>query len=833
MITYVTMKRFPLKSIRTQLVLLILTATLPALAIIVYANIERQRHDTDLAKANTLMILRGLANEHESVVEATRRFVMTLAKLPAVQRRDAAACNALFRELLKDNSHYATIYAADLEGRVFANALPTRRIIIKERLYFQTAIRDKDFSVGEYTVGPVSQRSVLPFAYPIIAADGRIQGIVAVSLDLEKYGRSFLASTSFPTGATINILDRNHIRLYRHPEQERHAGKVDLPDMVRHMSSEPPEGMFIAPGVDGVRRLLAYRRFSLREGAFPYLFMRVGVPEKLAIAASRKNLVHNIAMLTGCVLFVMLAALLAANKLIVRRLNRLVERSQQLGRGDFAVRAGIDYREGELGQLAQSFDEMVAALAAKESDRQEAEAALRLSRDRYQAFVENSSEAICRFEMEGDPIELFPPVGEQVESLYDRAVVAECNRIFAISHGYDHSEEMIGFRLGQVFPRLAKENLSYLRRFLENGCQISGVETKSPARDGTMRYFLNNMIGHMEGNRLVRIWSVRQDITRLKQAEEALRKSEAELNRLIETLTVAFFVHAKGKIIYVNPAFLKLFKASVQAEAIGLRLTDFVPPELFDVIRERTRIMTEENHDLPPLEMNLRCRDGSVITVVSTSMPMIFKEQTAVLTALYDITERKRNEVELQKAHLLLQHNYRQIEELQARLKEQAIRDPLTELYNRRYLEESMGRELARATREEFPIGMIMIDIDHFKKVNDEHGHQAGDVMIQSLGALLLRGIRAGDIACRYGGEEFLLVLPKAPKDITAERAERCRTAFEEMTITHGEKTMRATISLGVAVYPADGATADEVINAADEALYRAKSTGRNCVVLS
>ena len=211
-------------------------------------------------------------------------------------------------------------------------------------------MREKDFSIGEYIVGPASRRAVLPFAYPIIAADGRLQGIVAVSLDLEKYGRSFLATTSFPKGSTINILDRNHIRLSRHSEQERHAGKVDLPDMVCHMSLGPPEGVFIATGVDGVRRLFAYRRFSLQDGASPYLFMPVGVPEKLTLAASRENLVRNIALLTGCVLAVMLAALLVANKLIVRRLNRLVERSRQLGRGDFTVCAGIDYREEELGK---------------------------------------------------------------------------------------------------------------------------------------------------------------------------------------------------------------------------------------------------------------------------------------------------------------------------------------------------------------------------------------------------------------------------------------------------------------------------------------------------
>ncbi|MFH1078670.1 MAG: GGDEF domain-containing protein [Pseudomonadota bacterium] len=150
-----------------------------------------------------------------------------------------------------------------------------------------------------------------------------------------------------------------------------------------------------------------------------------------------------------------------------------------------------------------------------------------------------------------------------------------------------------------------------------------------------------------------------------------------------------------------------------------------------------------------------------------------------------------------------------------------------------RYREETLGREWARASREGFPIGMVMIDIDHFKQVNDTHGHKAGDLILQALGNFLLGGIRAGDIACRFGGEEFLLILPQASKAITTERAEQWRAGFEALSTAYGVKALKATISLGVAVYPADGVTAEAVIHAADQAMYRAKALGRNRVALS
>jgi diguanylate cyclase (GGDEF)-like protein/PAS domain S-box-containing protein len=371
-----------------------------------------------------------------------------------------------------------------------------------------------------------------------------------------------------------------------------------------------------------------------------------------------------------------------------------------------------------------------------------------------------------------------------------------------------------------------------LQRVLD-GTSIPGQEFLFLRKDGSTFPGLIFASTIIQANKIVGIRAAIIDITKRKQAEETLRKSEAELRLLIETLPLAVFVDIQGKIVYVNPAFLTLLKASSPDEVSGMRLIEFVSPELFDTIEKRSRIMTEQKLILPPLELILRCLDGTFITVVSTPMPIVFQEQPAILTALYDITERKRNEIELQKAHKLLQINIREIVDLQGKIKEQATRDALTGLFNRHYLEETLEREVARASREGFPIGVVMIDIDHFKQVNDTHGHKAGDLLLQALGNLLLGRIRAGDIACRYGGDEFLLILPQASKAITAERAEQWRTGFEALRTVYGEKALQATISLGVAVYPSDDVTAEGVIYAADQAMYRAKALGRNRVVLS
>ncbi len=164
-------------------------------------------------------------------------------------------------------------------------------------------------------------------------------------------------------------------------------------------------------------------------------------------------------------------------------------------------------------------------------------------------------------------------------------------------------------------------------------------------------------------------------------------------------------------------------------------------------------------------------------------------------------------------------------------LRMQSIRDPLTGLFNRRYMEESMDREIRRATRNQRDLGAILLDIDHFKRYNDTFGHEAGDALLRELGAFLQTQIRGEDIACRYGGEEFTLILPEASLEITQRRAEQLRQGVKKLKVQHkGQSLGTITLSLGVSSLRHHGATGAEILRAADAALYRAKELGRDRV---
>ena len=171
---------------------------------------------------------------------------------------------------------------------------------------------------------------------------------------------------------------------------------------------------------------------------------------------------------------------------------------------------------------------------------------------------------------------------------------------------------------------------------------------------------------------------------------------------------------------------------------------------------------------------------------------------------------------------------------LRETLQRQAIRDSLTGLFNRRYMEESLERELRRATRKQSTVGIIMLDLDYFKHFNDAFGHQVGDTILRDFGDFLKGHVRGSDVACRYGGEEFTLILPETSLDEACERAEQIRQELKFREVQHnGQVYSNLSVSLGVAAYPQHAETADAILQAADAALYRAKAEGRDRVLVA
>lgn len=170
---------------------------------------------------------------------------------------------------------------------------------------------------------------------------------------------------------------------------------------------------------------------------------------------------------------------------------------------------------------------------------------------------------------------------------------------------------------------------------------------------------------------------------------------------------------------------------------------------------------------------------------------------------------------------------------LNCTIKQQSIRDPLTGLYNRRYLDETLPREIVRAQRELLPISIVMLDLDLFKNVNDTYGHSAGDAVLKNISKALISSIRQNDFICRYGGEEFMMVMPGMTIDQAYLRMEECRKEIQNITTTYMSHKISVTISGGISMYNLHGTTQDELLKAADDALYKSKANGRNQITLA
>ena len=189
--------------------------------------------------------------------------------------------------------------------------------------------------------------------------------------------------------------------------------------------------------------------------------------------------------------------------------------------------------------------------------------------------------------------------------------------------------------------------------------------------------------------------------------------------------------------------------------------------------------------------------------------------------------------VKLRQSEQALQGQLDAVQSLQAQLTEQGNRDPLTGLYNRRYLNDSLQREFDRCARDGSPVSLLLIDLDHFKQINDQHGHAMGDAVLCRVSTLLAQHTRTSDLCCRYGGEEFLLFLPDMGLDAVCERAERWRELMAAQRWEIEGQSVGVTLSIGVACAPQAEMTPAALIALADQALYRAKSEGRNRVCVA
>ena len=375
--------------------MLVALGLLPLLALAIYSAGAQRKAGASRAKAEALRVARLCANFDERRVDSARQLLVTLAQLPAVRSRDARGCNLIFARILREYPAYIDIRAGDPDGDIFARgASGGTADKERERACMREAFERKDISIKPYQLDGKSMRASMSVAYPAMDENGKPLAVVCAVLDLS-WLAAFAGEAQLPHDSVFTVFDSEGTILARFPTGDGWwVGKSitgsEIGKIVQDALSKGIEELAAeAIGYDEVRRLYAFTRSRFghdgHEGSPVYF--QVGIPTDAAFLEAKRNLIHQALLLTGLAVIAIASTWLYAGVLILRPVKSLVATTKQIAAGDLSARTSLEYRGGELEQLATAFDEMAASLESRTAERKAAEDALRQARDELEVRV--------------------------------------------------------------------------------------------------------------------------------------------------------------------------------------------------------------------------------------------------------------------------------------------------------------------------------------------------------------------------------------------------------------------------------------------------------------
>jgi len=381
------MKLFTIKSLRVRLMLLVLVAVIPAWGAIAYTASEQRRIAVADIQRNVLQLAEFSAHEEEQVLQGTRQILIAMASFVRKADENSAECSAFCAGLLKQFRRYANLGAVKSDGEVFCSAIPLDRPANAADLpWFRRAVASGDFAVGDYHVGRITGKPVLVLAYPYRVGQGGQAAVVFAALDLKWLSRYiFEIESQLPDGFTITQMDENAVVLAHRPDAEQWVGQsmVNHPAFSGILSQKA--GVIEARDDRDIPYIYAFAPLHSSFRKEP-VYMILGIPRGLAFADADRILARSLTLLGIVALVAMLAAWFGSDLFIMRQVKAMAQSSRRLAAGEMSARTGLDYRGGELGQLAKTFDEMATALEQRQTERERAETELKRSQELFRSL---------------------------------------------------------------------------------------------------------------------------------------------------------------------------------------------------------------------------------------------------------------------------------------------------------------------------------------------------------------------------------------------------------------------------------------------------------------
>ena len=566
--------------------------------------------------------------------------------------------------------------------------------------------------------------------------------------------------------------------------------------------------------IGGLKLLLAQDEFMTAKahGVVQNISQQGEAPARLIVVASLERLNRDMALTLGASVAIGGLILFAAF-IMFRRLTRAVTRPIEdltavmrtvEREGDHGQRAEVVSND-EVGELARGFNAMLLALEIKNislnselEERKRAEAEIRGTKNKLQATLDAVPDLMFEVGLDGRYYDFHSPRTELLAA---------------------PPETLVGRTLSDVLPPEAAEIcLSALREANEKG-QSGGMQFALPLAQGVRWFELSIANKEVAQGDQPRFIALSRDVTERKEAELAQLESELRFRAIIEATPVALALNDdQGNITYLNQTFV---------QSIGYTIQDIPTiaewwPRAYPDPQYRQWIISKwlnasedakkNSSPFTPLEAAVRCKDGTIRTLMISATSLSDSIAGTNLVVLYDITERKAAE---------------------EAIKNLAFYDPLTGLPNRRLLLDRLKKAMASSTRSERHGALLFIDLDNFKTLNDTRGHDIGDLLLQQVAQRLTSCVREGDTVARLGGDEFVLMLEDLSED-SQSAATQTETVGEKvlgtlnLTYQLGDYEYQNTPSIGVTLFKDRHDSIDELLRRADLAMYQAKAAGRN-----
>jgi PAS domain S-box-containing protein len=503
--------------LRVRLLLLVLLAVLPALGLIWFTAQVWRHHEINDAQADALRLARHASAIHERLIDESHDLLFSLAKLLVALPEEKAGSSKILLAFLEEHPSHSNLGVIRPNGKIYLSARPPGDSIdVAGRPFFRRAIETRAFAIGNYEVDPITGKGMVTFAYPVFDKAGKIQQVLFTTVDLA-WVNELLSEALLPAGTLVSVFDEKGTIVAHEPESRRWVGRSAAQDPAfLTVLARKAEGSILGTSLDDIPRALAFKPLPGRAGE-GNLYISIGIPTAVATAESDRILVRNLWVLGLAAVLTIVVSWVGSDLFLLRQVKTLVKTTKRLSVGDLTARTYVARGAGELDELATCFDEMAATLESRQKDILRDHQALADLERRFRALIENSSDGV---------------------------VLLTTEAVF--SYASPSTTRLLGFAVDELmgqhaFDLVYPDDLENVKtQFTELVRQPGGVTTaqfRVRHKDWSWMWIevtASNLLAEPSVQAIVANY---RDITKRKQDEEALRKSNEELEIQVQKRT--------------------------------------------------------------------------------------------------------------------------------------------------------------------------------------------------------------------------------------------------------------------------------------------------------